>query len=315
MAAEPHPRLGPLTLADVLDQTFAIYRRGFRTFLGIAALVQVPVALVTLPLATTSTGYFEQVSRGATDGLALLSAFGGPILVLGALAVILNLIAWVVEIAAVCWATAESYQGGQPRLEAAMRWARQRFWPLLRLLVVYGLTFVGLWLLAVAPVLLPALLCISLPAVFVAASYLLVAWSLAPCALALEERPSVSRALGRSRALVRGAFWRTLAALALLSVLVGVLQLSGSILVQVIGALLQALAAPDAPSQPLWVTISVSLLSNLLGILVRPPFYIGLTLLYYDRRIRREGYDLAVQADALAPSPDALAPRAAADAG
>ena len=63
----------------------------------------------------------------------------------------------------------------------------------------------------------------------------------------------------------------------------------------------QAVGAPDAASQPIWVTITVSLLSNLLGILVRPPFYVGLTLLYYDRRIRSEGYDLAVQARALAP--------------
>jgi hypothetical protein len=301
MAAEPSPRLSPLGLGDLLDQTFAIYRRDFRTFLGIAALVQVPVALVSLPLATTSTGYFEQLARGARDGLALLSAFGGPILVLGALALILNVAAWVVEIGAVCWATAEAYRGARPRLEDAIRWAGRRFWPLLRLLLLYGLTFLGLWLLAVAPVLLPALLCISLPAVSVAAAYLLVAWSLAPCALTLEEHPCVRRALGRSRALVRGAFWRTLAALVLLSLLVLVLQGSGSVLVQVIGSLLQAVAAPDAASQPVWVTITVSLLSNLLGILVRPPFYVGLTLLYYDRRIRSEGYDLAVQARALAP--------------
>jgi hypothetical protein len=52
----------------------------------------------------------------------------------------------------------------------------------------------------------------------------------------------------------------------------------------------------------------VSLLGNLVDMLIRPPFYVGLTLLYYDRRIRGEGYDLAVQARALAPP-------AAADAG
>ena len=142
--AEPHPRLSPLSLGDLLDQTFAIYRRRLRTFLGIAALVQVPVALVSLPLATMSTGYFEQLTRGAPDALALLSAFGGPILVLGALALVLNLAAWVVEIGAVSWTTAETYQGAQPRLEDAMRWAGQRFWPLSRLLLVFGLAFVGL---------------------------------------------------------------------------------------------------------------------------------------------------------------------------
>jgi hypothetical protein len=301
MAVEPSPRLSPLGLGDLLDQTFAIYRRHFRTFLGIAALVQVPVALVTLPLATASTGYLEQLTRGARDGLALLSAFGGPILVFSVLALILNVAAWVVEIGAICWSTAESYRGAQPRLEYAIRWAGHRFWPVLRLLLVLGLTFVGLWVLAVAPVVLPALLCISLPAVSVAAAYLLVVWSLAPCALTLEDHSSVRRAMGRSRALVRGAFWRTFAALLLLSLLVAVLQGSGSVLVQVIGSLLQAVAAPDAASQPIWVTITVSLLSNLLGILVRPPFYVGLTLLYYDRRIRSEGYDLAMQARALAP--------------
>jgi hypothetical protein len=306
--AEPHPPLSPLGLGDLLDRTFAIYRRGFRTFIAIAALVQVPVALVSLPLATMSTGYFEQLTRGAPDALAVLSTFGGPILALGALVLVLNLAAWVVEIGAVSWTTAETFRGAQPRLQGALRWAGQRFWPLLRLLLVFGLAFLGLWVLAVAPVFLPALLCISLPAVAVAAFYLLVVWSLAPCVLSLEERPSVRGALGRSRALVRGAFWRTFAVLMLLSVLVGVLQVSASVLVQAIGALLQAVGAPDAPSQPVWVTVTVSLLGNLVDMLIRPPFYVGLTLLYYDRRIRGEGYDLAVQARALAPP-------AAADAG
>ena len=88
--------------------------------------------------------------------------------------------------------------------------------------------------------------------------------------------------------------------LVLLSVLLGVIQTSGSVLVQAVGALLQAAGAAGRARAGL-VTVTVSLLSNVLGMLVSPPFYIGLTLLYYDRRIRGEGYDLAVQARALAP--------------
>jgi hypothetical protein len=36
------------------------------------------------------------------------------------------------------------------------------------------------------------------------------------------------------------------------------------------------------------------------GVLYGPLFYIGVTLLYYDRRIRAEAYDLSVMARELA---------------
>jgi hypothetical protein len=307
MAADDSPLLRPLGLSDLLDEVFAIYRRGFRTFVAIAAVVQVPLAFVTLPLAPLYASYLEQLTGGGAAGFEALSAFTGGAAVLLVAAVVLGVAAGILELGAVAYATAGYYAGEPPSVERAYREALGRFWPLLRLLLLLGLLSFGLLLLAVLPAIFPALLCVSFPAVGVGAGYLAVSWSLAPAALTLEGRPGALHALSRSRDLVHGAWWRTCASLFLLLLLLAVLQLTASVLVQIVGVGLQALAAPEASIQPGWVAVVISLLGNLEGVLLGPLFYIGLTLLYYDRRIRAEGYDLALRARALRPADGAAA--------
>ena len=43
---EPTPRLRPMSISDMLDAAFRLYRQHFLTFIGIVALLQVPMAIL-----------------------------------------------------------------------------------------------------------------------------------------------------------------------------------------------------------------------------------------------------------------------------
>ena len=167
----------------------------------------------------------------------------------------------------------------------------------------------GLSILAFIPAVFPPLLCISIPAVIVAASYLSVAWCLSLPALVLENLPGAMRALARSRELVRGAWWRTWLTIVVMSILVGVLQGLVGGLVGAIASIVGVLVAAGNGQPPIWITVVNSLVSSALNVLLAPLFYIGVTLLYYDRRVRAEAYDLTILARDLGrQQPDATAP-------
>jgi hypothetical protein len=311
MAADRAPSLRPLGIGDVLDELFAVYRRGFKTFLGITALVQVPLAILSLPLYAASSRFGQRIVV-TEDFMAAAEAFGGTIAAIGAVLAIFTIVGNILMTAATSYATSAIYLGQAPTIGDAYRFALGRFWALFRLGILLGAAFLGLFLLfmlpAFAPILLP-LMCISFPIAAIVGIYLAVNWSLSTPALVLEEPASAIRALRRSQALVRGAWWRTLLTLFLLSILVGVIQFLASGLVEAVVSGAQLVVAPGADFRPEWLTVLGGLFQSLAGVLYGPLMYIGLTVMYYDRRVRAEAFDLTVLARQLAQQPpDAPSP-------
>jgi len=104
------------------------------------------------------------------------------------------------------------------------------------------------------------------------------------------------RALGRSFLLVRGEWWRTLGILFLLELLIGILgaALGGvfSILFTVVPGL--SLGARQVLSQ---------VASSLVTAAISPIPALTITLLYFDMRVRKEGYDLEELARQAAQGP------------
>jgi hypothetical protein len=307
MAAHEAQLLRPLGVGDLLDELFALYRRGFKPLIGIAAVVHVPLALVTLPLLPAYAGWVGRFSDNANAAVAALSEMAGGLVAVLVIAVIAVAIGSILELAATCYAVSALYLGEPVRVGDAYRRAIGRFWPLFRLVLLLGLALFSLSVVSMVPVFAPALLCLSLPAAFALAIFMYVHWSLAVPALALEEGLGAAGALSRSYALVKGAWWRTFAVLLVLGFLLFVLQMVASLLVTVVVGGLQAVLAPAASVQPVWLLVLNSLLSSAVNLLFGPFPWIGLTLLYYDRRVRTEGFDLLVQARAL-PQPDAPTP-------
>ena len=55
MESQPLPALRPLRLGELLDQAIRLYRRNFITFIGIIALVYVPLMILQTASTTLMT--------------------------------------------------------------------------------------------------------------------------------------------------------------------------------------------------------------------------------------------------------------------
>jgi hypothetical protein len=207
-----------------------------------------------------------------------------------------SFVAGSLELAAVVSATSGLCLGQPLTVGESYRLALGRFWAIIRIsLLLLGLVAALIMIWMVPAFLSPALICVTTPLVGGVAVYLVVRWSVAIPALVIERLGAVA-ALGRSRALVRGAWWRTCLTLVLLAILLAVLWVMGYALVSALVGTLQAVLAPGVRGQTDWAAVVESLLNSAVGLAFGPLFHIGLTLMYYDRRVRVEAYDISLLA-------------------
>ena len=135
--------------------------------------------------------------------------------------------------------------------------------------------------------------------------WILVSWSMAIPVLLLERAGPLT-SLRRSRALVRGNWWRLFAIFIVTYLLAGVISSGVGALVGGVAALVPGLSA-DVRGGVLLTVLAVT------SALTEPVFPIVVTLLYFDLRVRNEALDLDVLAQrAAAASPPVAAPTAAA---
>jgi hypothetical protein len=177
-------------------------------------------------------------------------------------------------LAACVKALSDAYLGQQPTTGGSLRFGLRRLLPLLALEVVY---IIGQLL--------------GFVALIVTGIWLYGMWSVRVPALVIE-RTGPFRSLSRSYQLVKGRWWPAAGVLVVSYLMVAII---GSL----IGAALAAIALSSSnPSVLLSATISV-LSAIVSGVLVQPFAAAVVTVLYYDLRIRKEGYDLELLADQL----------------
>jgi hypothetical protein len=266
----------PRRVGEVLDAAIKIYLRNARTLMGATAVVVIParilagiVLLSVLPSGSDVPGgtfNLNSNSQPAADRAAVLGANGALI--------VIELIVATLVIAACTKAVSDAYLDQPVDAAESLRFALRR---LPAVLGVYILGYVGLII---------AFILLIIPGI-----WLYVAWSVAVPAL-LIERLGPFRALRRSRRLVKGRWWGSAAVLIVATLMV-------TLIAGAIEALLIAVAS--LPSQPsLVLAVSASTLSGIIATIITEPFRAATTtLLYYDLRLRREGYDLHVLADQL----------------
>jgi uncharacterized protein DUF4339 len=288
------------TLAEIVFESFRIYRRGFIQFFVLSLLVSVPSFFLQLALS------YVNIQTAAAPGAQTHTA---TMCVLGILVVML--MARPVFIAGMQIATADLDAGRKIPLHDLLRRSLNVWLPTAKLcLVVYGSYFfwIAIPLLAVLSLLggevsiLSILLVLLILAVLVyVTSRLWVNFMFWQQTSVLErcdglEALRESKALARSRRsepwfsrpLARGAILASIWLLVLLAVSSSaempfvLMQLPNVTNIEDIGALWKTLSAAHAPDA---LTIAGSAVSTLVNALLRPLLGISFILLYFDTKV------------------------------
>jgi hypothetical protein len=258
------PELRPLSIGEILDVAIKIYLRNAWTLFRVVLFVVAPVEIVSALIQASAAANDSDTTTLTSHDLALtLSAVGA--------AAVLGIVANTVATGASFKAVADAYLGEQPTWRSSLRFAFARLHSILWITLLGGIaTVVGL------------VFCI-IPGV-----YLWIAFAVAVPVL-LTEGVKGTGALGRSRALVSGRWWGTFGVVLIGSILAGVVSGAIGAIARVAGG------TTDAGSVAGFLVNSVS---GTLGSMVSTPFTAAfVTVLYFDLRVRKEGFDLQLLAE------------------
>ncbi len=268
------PVLRPLSFGEVLDTSFNLFKRNFKTVTVISAVVMIPLALLgalaTAGLAPTDLAPLDDPQASIEDVLGVLLPLYGA---LGA-GLLLQFFGQVLVQAATTRVYAEAYHGGTIGIREGLRVGLRRLPAMLGLTIVSS---IGM--------LVGFVLCI-IPGVWV-----YVAWALSPAALITEDKGPFS-ALRRSMSLVKDSWWRTFGLLVVVNLLVGVIVSVVTFPIQIAGTFGAAAAAdPSALFSGTFLAVN-TFVSGLVNAFTLP-FLAGVVVaIYFDQRVRKEGFDL-----------------------
>lgn len=267
--ASSTPRMRPRTLSELLDAAFSLYRRNFSLIAGISLIVAIPYLATLLLTGANRFDFVRYYTNLFQNPAAFQSGQAPPFPTIDVTALAISYLVGLIVApftTGALFRAATALQLGEPAtIGTVLRDVLRRYFGLWGVMILFGL------------VAFSAIFFITIPIVL----WVVVRWSLAIAAL-FAENINPARALGRSWALVHDQWWRTLGiilvVLLLTSIVAGVLDL----FVDAVALIL-----------PSVVRTFVVLASNtVVQALVSPITPITVTLLYFDLRVRKEGYDL-----------------------
>ena len=265
------PDLRPLGIGEVLDVGIKIVWRNAATMLWIVVPIVLPVQFLSSLISVSA----EDQEFGTTDPVTGEVTYDPDdfwLLATGFIAVaVLGLLASTLVTAACFKAVGDAYLGERPAAKSSLGYALRRahsiIWVtiLTWILVVIGFVFCilpGIWLYVSFAVAVPVL---------------------------LTEGVKGRKALGRSKRLVEGRWWPAFAIILLGGLLTGIV--SG-----VVSGLLEAASLTNADSNT--VSIVTSTVGGTVASALTTPFSAAfVTVLYFDLRVRKEGFDLQLLAE------------------
>ena len=270
----PALRLRPLTLMDVLDESFRLYRANFPLLAGLAIGLVIPT--LTVQLLSGSYNSFGPLLDGLTNPTAPTPNISAPNPYLALLQYPIQLALVPFQAGALFAASVSIVLGTPLSIRSVLRTVLSRYWAIWALSLLYGVAGftifcppLGVWLLTRLSMMIPVL---------------------------FTETAPVGTAVDRSWRLTDHAFWRTFAVLTLALILAYVLQAALAGVFVTVAAVFPGLATD------LRVILIVGL-ASLMTQLVQPLVVMAITLLYFDLRVRREAFDLELMTYQLALSP------------
>ncbi len=293
-----HNLLRPLGIGEILDGAFMFYRRHFAVLLGTAFIAFLPTALLSAQLALLGEPFDPEVpSAGAVITLVLVilaSTIG-------------MLIAW----GALTRQLARAYAGEPVTLRDGLTHGLRALIPLT---ISVLLAYIGMVAIIMVPgiflaIFIPAMAALGggiivtgvvggmvvLGVLFATPAFLASLFALVPAIVI--ERQGPWGALRRSWQLARGGRLRIIGVLFICWLIAMLPMMAVMVLVGAGTAFFNPAAAEQVGGLQLFFQNTVG---SLVGALTVPCLAGCMVLLYYDRRIRLEGYDLEAAADALA---------------
>jgi hypothetical protein len=263
----PQLDLRPLSLGEILDHTFSLYRRHFLLFLGIAAiphLLTLGLNLVQiLVLHPGPTGALGQRNTPLSSGPLALGIVGVGVWLF------VYLVAYLFAQGGTIYAVSDLYLGRGTTIGASLR----RMWG--QLLNLLGVSILNGLAIGVA------LIFLIIPGIYVACRLI----TCVPAAL-LEDL-GARESLERSFALTKGSAGRGF----VIYLLYVVLLYAAILLFAIPFGVMLAMSAKD-PGMARSALALMQVGNFFAGVLITPFFLIAISVFYYDLRVRKEGFDL-----------------------
>ena len=273
----------PMGFTDILDTTFSFYRDHFRLLVGISAVY----------------AFWHLFHRFA------FSSSTHWLIDWGALVVEALFYGWLV-----C-ASMQIYLERHTTLGAAFRQVKRRFWTylgssLIWMLVSLTAILIGVTFGALATSSLPYNTILGLIIGLPCGIYLGTRWSFHAQAVLVEEVSAIN-ALRRSRELVTGTWWRVfgiLSAIFVLALIIELILVTSLMSIFVLSGFAGEIDFSEIIRQILqimWYNVEEAddllfIISAVVDTFTTPILPIGITLLYFDQRIRKEGFDIEMMA-------------------
>lgn len=287
MEIQAPPTLRPLRLGELLDQAIRLYRRNFLTFIGIIAVVYVPL-MVLQTAATTLMSSSLLEFRSSTSPEEIFSNYGYWVGVFSTiiLAFVQFILVQGIATGALTRAVADNYLGRRTSILEAYRGISKSWLSLLGALLFVGLVFIAVTLWSIVP-------CIGWFTGLGMLAFLMAAVNPLVASVVVLESQSAVDAVRRAWSLARRRFWPVLGYIFVLYLFSLIIISGPAAIVNV--ALTGVLPSFDDPTMGLVVTSIIRSLVSLVGVLIYYPLQMtAFTLIYFDLRVRTEGFDIAL---------------------
>jgi Membrane domain of glycerophosphoryl diester phosphodiesterase len=317
--------LRPLSLGELLDRTFTLYRRHFWVFVGIMAIPSsfaIPFNVFFLSkegnLFASSAGPFPPTPAAPIGTAAPQLAEIGILFVAVFAFLLVFVVAYCLAMGAATYAVGQAYLGEATTVRDAYRKVVEKFWRLIGVTINILLRMFGIMLLvfgvvggvvavmsmgiaglggggraALAVILALVILAAYLGgmALFV---YLALRYAVSIPVLMLENRGALD-SIRRSVQLTRGRRGQIFVAFLLAGILgyVGAIVFQGPFWIPIIISMMHGNPPPG------WLLFCASVSAAMGGSITGPISMIVLVLCYYDARIRKEAFDLEFMMSAL----------------
>jgi hypothetical protein len=263
--------LRPLSIGEMLDRTFGIYRDHFKIFVGIFVFPQLAVLVAAFGFQVILHTVMSTPAQAPVAALGFLAY--SPIY----FAVIM--VALAVGQAATIHAVSQVYLERPATISDSYSFIRGRFWSILGVVVLILIAGMVAAVVGVIALLIGALIFPVLVTLYSA---------LAVPVTVLEGRDPIE-SLKRSYNLVKDDLGRIF----VIWLLFVVVQIAASTLVSAPTIVVAMMMAKQWHGQaPLWFSVVGDVGQFVVGCLVKPLLTIAFSVVYYDERVRKEALDM-----------------------